>query len=83
MTTMGDVMAELAEKTAAAARDEATAAASRAAQHAAIIKAYREHKKSLRSIAKTTGYSHEGVRQILLDNKVNLRGQGRPARDEP
>ena len=79
MTTMGDVMAELAEKTATAARDEATAAASRAEQHAAIIKAYREH-KGLRSIAETTGYSHEGVRQILLDHGVELRGRGRPTR---
>jgi hypothetical protein len=82
MTTMGDVMAELAEKTAIANQQEAIAAESRAEQYAAIVKAYREH-KSLRGIAEVTGFSHEGVRQILLDHGVELRGPGRPPRTEP
>lgn len=82
MSTVEDVMAELAEKTAVADEHDAIAAQKRAEQHAAIVKAYLEH-KSLRSIAEVTGFSHEGVRQILLDSNVTLRGRGRPGRTKP
>lgn len=81
MSTMEDVMAELAEKTAIADEHEALAAQKRADQHAAIVKAYLE-RKSLRAIAEVTGFSHEGVRGILTSAGVELRGRGRPSRTE-
>lgn len=82
MNTVEDVMAELAEKTAIADEQDAIAAEKRADQHAAIVKAYLEH-KSLRDIADLTGLSHEGVRGILAKAGVELRGRGRPSRSEP
>lgn len=81
MSTVEDVMAELAEKTAVADEQEAIAIAKRAEQHAAIVRAYLEH-KSLRAIAEVTKLSHEGVRQILLDAEVELRGRGRPSKSD-